>query len=58
LVNQNEPFENLENKKLTINEMLDSDDDGYYAIGRYFEKYKNNNVRTDVAVSFDFDNLI
>ncbi len=58
LVRQNESFDELSIEKLRTEELIESEQADLYAVGKYFNNFEDNNLRTHKAVGFDFDDLM
>lgn len=58
LIKQSEPFENLENKKIPVEAMLNSTSLEESRVGSYFKDYHNNNLSPFKSSDFGFDDLI
>lgn len=58
LVRQDRPFDELSIEKLRIEELMELEQLELHSLGKYFNTFENNNLRTNATVSFDFDDLM
>lgn len=57
LVRQVNEFDKLENKKIVIDNLLQSADEEDIKLGRYFREYADNNLKINIPFGFDLDDL-
>jgi hypothetical protein len=55
LIRENIPFAELENRKLDVGQLIESDDLTIKRIGKYFEEYKKNNLGLNKPTSLTFE---
>jgi hypothetical protein len=57
LIRQNQPFENLTNRKEKIEVMISSEEVEETRVGTYFKEYYNNNLSPSKSSDFGYDDL-
>ena len=58
LIRQQELFDSLHNQQLSIDEMVDSQNQEYKNLAKYFSMYEDNILRINTPGGFDLDDLI
>ena len=58
LIKQKEQFDSLQNQKMSIDEMAESQNQEHKKLASYFKTYEDNNLRINTPSGFDLDDLI